>query len=418
MYAMPVRREVQSPSRLSGRSTATVPAVPSAEEKIILHYAATFAIIGAFMPFWPLWLESRGLSSAQIGTIMAAGIFVRVLSPFLAQRIDESEARRGHIALLLLATCTAVFAIYPLADGFAATLVVHIAFGLGFMVIFPLTDSVAVGVAGARYGRLRLWGSASFMLTAIATGQLVDRTSIDAAYGVILSALVASTLASLFLPEPQRAPLPLTESDADAAQRPLRAVLRHRGFVLFVAGAGVVQSSHAGVYSFGALHWEGAGISESTIGLLWGVGVVAEILLFAFGAHLARRVGARRLALFGGSCATLRWCVLASTTQVPWLFAAQTLHFASFGATHLAVITFIAATLPPRLAVTGQAIYGAVGMGLCMGAGTIGAGWLFDEIGGTMFFTMAGVAAVGTSLLLVQARRAAPVRDPLLHDAT
>ena len=53
------------------------------------------------------------------------------------------------------------------------------------------------------------------------------------------------------------------------------------GFVLFIVAAGLIQSSHAVLYGFGTLHWLAAGYDKDTIGLLWAVGVVAEVMLFA-----------------------------------------------------------------------------------------------------------------------------------------
>ena len=50
--------------------------------RISLVYGAIFAVIGIIMPFWPIWLESKGISPIEIGLILAVGTWSRaILNP-------------------------------------------------------------------------------------------------------------------------------------------------------------------------------------------------------------------------------------------------------------------------------------------------------------------------------------------------
>src|SRR3546814_20483447 len=68
-----------------------------------------------------------------------------------------------------------------------------------------------------------------------------------------------------------------------------------------------------------------------------------------------------------GLLGTLRWSVTALTTDLALLAAAQTLHAATFAATHLAAMHYISRSAPPRLAASMQTLYAALSGGLPLG---------------------------------------------------
>src|SRR5690606_16104494 len=120
----------------------------------------------------------------------------------------------------------------------------------------------------------------------------------------------------------------------------------------------LIQASHGVLYGFGTLHWQSAGHAKDTIGWLWAEGVVAEILLFSFGAAVLRRLGSPSLLMLGGVAAAGRWILLGFSTDLPVLVVAQLLHGLTFGATHLAAIDFLGRAAPPGLSATAQSLYG------------------------------------------------------------
>jgi PPP family 3-phenylpropionic acid transporter len=62
--------------------------------RLAWYYAAAFAVIGVSMPFWPLWLKSRGLSVEDIGLVVAIGIAAKALAnPLIASTADRMGER-------------------------------------------------------------------------------------------------------------------------------------------------------------------------------------------------------------------------------------------------------------------------------------------------------------------------------------
>jgi PPP family 3-phenylpropionic acid transporter len=166
----------------------------------------------------------------------------------------------------------------------------------------------------------------------------------------------------------------------------------------------MIQGSHAVYYAFGTLHWQAAGYSDDVIGALWAEGVVAEIVLFAFGGPLVRRLGPARLLALGGMAGTVRWLVLGLTDALPALVSVQALHAFTFGAAHLGAIHFIARAMPPALSATAQSLYSAVVMGLGTGLMLVASGPLYAALAGAAYLAMAAAALVGAALSWALAR--------------
>lgn len=149
--------------------------------------------------------------------------------------------------------------------------------------------------------------------------------------------------------------------------------------------------AHAGYYSFGSIYWQEAGYSASTIGYLWSLGVVAEVIIFASSNVLFRRWNARNLLLLSACCGVLRWSLMAYSTELGWLLLIQILHCGTFTVCHLAAMRFIAARQGQEV-IRLQAVYSALAMGGGIAVMTVIAGFLFEHWQGGVFWVMAAVA--------------------------
>ncbi len=157
-------------------------------------------------------------------------------------------------------------------------------------------------------------------------------------------------------------------------------------------------------YAFGTLHWQARGYSDDLIGVLWAEGVIAEIILFAFGNQVVRRLGAERLILLGGVAAAIRWTVTGFTDALPVLICAQALHAFTFGATHLGAIHFVARVVAPSMSATAQSLYSAAVMGLGLGLMLLISGELYGRFGGGAYYGMAAAGLMGALLAVVLQR--------------
>jgi PPP family 3-phenylpropionic acid transporter len=174
-------------------------------------------------------------------------------------------------------------------------------------------------------------------------------------------------------------------------------LVRDRSFLAIIAAAALIQASHAVYYGFSALQWQAAGLSGATIGILWAIGVIAEIALFAASAW--RQFGPVFLLAVGAGGAVVRWGAMALDPPLPMLGMLQCLHAFSFGATHLGAVAFVARTAPRGLGASAQG-YLAVALALAMALAMAISGQLYADFGGAAYVAMALLAALGGLCLL------------------
>ena len=184
-----------------------------------------------------------------------------------------------------------------------------------------------------------------------------------------------------------------------SGQAGMLSLLTDPGFLLMLAVASIIQSSHALLYAFGTIHWLAAGHSAAMVGWLWALSVIAEILLFWAGKRLLRRLMGPELFVMGGAAAVIRWVLAGLGTGLPLLILVQCLHGFTFAATHLAAMTYLARRTPPGLAATAQMLL-ATAIGATTGLITLATGGLYAALGGHAFFVMAAIAALGLALAL------------------
>ena len=67
--------------------------------RLALFYAAFFAVVGVHMPFWPVWLASRGIGAAEIGVILAATVSVKVVSAPMLAHVAAGWGERRRVIM-------------------------------------------------------------------------------------------------------------------------------------------------------------------------------------------------------------------------------------------------------------------------------------------------------------------------------
>lgn len=381
--------------------------------RLSFYYAALFTAVGIHMPFWPLWLQDKGMSAAQIGLIMAATYLTKILvGPGIGHVVDRHGDRRRPM-LVLSALAAFTWLAFPLVDGFWPILVVTVlAVGL-WTGIFPLGESLSMMETQRQrldYGRVRLWGSLTFIGAAIATGNLLTHQPPSILSWMVAAALALTAFSCWLLPS-------TAVAGRGRPRLPLGPLLKHPLFLVFLAVTSLNTASHTVYYAFATIHWQAAGLDGDTIGLLWAEGVLAEVVLFAFSGRVVARIGPGRLLLLATAAGILRWLALGASTAVPVLAAAQVLHAATFGCAHLGAMHFITRAIPHALSARAQGMFSAVAMGAAPGLMSPLAGRLYESLGGDAFYVMVGLSAAGTALALVLARRWMGQNILAQHDA-
>jgi PPP family 3-phenylpropionic acid transporter len=176
-------------------------------------------------------------------------------------------------------------------------------------------------------------------------------------------------------------------------------LLRRASFRNLVLVAALILGSHAMHDAFAVIRWSAAGISPSTVSILWSESVAAEVLVFfVIGPGLVTRLTPAGALALAAAAAVLRWTVMARTTEVAVMALVQPLHGITFALLHLACMRLIARIVPAGLEGTAQALYGTVGIGASSAVLTIVSGALYAWIGARGFWVMAVLCALALPL--------------------
>jgi PPP family 3-phenylpropionic acid transporter len=364
--------------------------------RLSAFYAALFVLVGVVTPFFPVFLAARGLDAQEIGIVLAVPLLMRMAAIPVATRVAD---RRGAVRQTLVLLCWAT------AAGYAATALPHSFAGLLTAVtitaalyapVMALADAYAIQrlkESGRAYGPVRLWGSFSFIAANIGAGLMLDFVSAQYLIALIAAAAAATGIAAMALRPIATGAVPAGRKDSALD------LMKQPAFAAVIVAASLVQASHAVYNGFSTIAWTDAGFDGLTIGALWAIGVIAEIVLFATSGRFPPAIGPLALLLFGATGAALRWTVMAFDPPAPALPFLQCLHGLSFGATHLGLVGFVAQTAPQRLGATAQGLFHVVNAPMM--AAMLGAsGFLYAAYGAGAYAAMAVASALGGVLLL------------------
>src|SRR5260221_6069924 len=358
---------------------------------LAFFHGAFFLAPGIQLPFWPVWLAGRGLGVSEIGLVLAAALWIKVIVNPLAGLLADRTGRRRGVMIFLAATNLAGFLLFVPTHGLWPFLFISALTTAAASSLMPLGETSALAIVYERrldYGRIRLWGSISFIAGSLGAAMLIAGGTSEITLALLIGAAALNLLACAQLPAHRIKRSRLIRAG-------WRRLLLDRRQLLFLLAAAAIQASHSVYYGFGTLHWTALGYSSEAIGWLWAEGVVAEIALFAYGAPLLARFGPARLLVLAGAAGVLRWSLMAGAVSLPLLLAVQLLHALTFGAAHLGAMHFMARALPEEWSSTGQSLYSATVSGIGFGLVMAISGQLYAALGANAYLVMAGIAAIG-----------------------
>jgi MFS transporter, PPP family, 3-phenylpropionic acid transporter len=178
--------------------------------------------------------------------------------------------------------------------------------------------------------------------------------------------------------------------------------------IIALLGAGFCNAvAHGALYAFLSLHLTREGYSGTTIGILWTLGVAAEIVVFLFLPQLFRRYALSTLLAASLGCGVLRFAVIGWLAGELWIvLMAQLLHAATFGSFHAAAVAAVHRVFPVQAQARGQALLSSVSSGAGAAAGLILAGWAWDRGGAQLAFSASAAAALAGAFFAGRLKRA------------
>jgi PPP family 3-phenylpropionic acid transporter len=155
--------------------------------------------------------------------------------------------------------------------------------------------------------------------------------------------------------------------------------------------------AHGALYAFLTLHLKALGYSGAMIGVLWTVGVVAEIVVFLWLPQLFRRYSLPLILAASLALGAVRFAAIGWLADVLWIvLLAQLLHAFTFGSFHAASVAAVHRLFPEHAQARGQTLFSSLSNGAGAAAGMLLAGWAWQGGGAGMAFSAcAAVSAAG-----------------------
>jgi MFS transporter, PPP family, 3-phenylpropionic acid transporter len=360
-------------------------------------YFTYFAFVAAYSSYWSLYLQSLGFAAAQIGTLMAMQQVTRIFAPTFWGAASDRIGRPDWVIRFTTLAAVLVFCAVFFARSFVGLFVVMSIVGFFWSGPLPLVEASTLqrlGGSTARYGRVRLWGSIGFIVVVSGVGAMLDLIAISRLPVMLLLLMLAMLLFAWLVPRGAKSP----HSDDQSA---ILSVLRRPKVAAFFAACFLMAFAHGPLYVFFSIYLVDHGYSKTSVGMLWSIGVLVEIVIFYYFPRIQQRFSVRRIFLFCFFLATLRFLLIAWCADwFPLLFFAQVLHAFTFGAFHVIAMGFVHRHFIGRHQAKGQALF----TGLTYGAGGMLGGFLsgfvWEPLGPAITFSLAALsAALGFSLL-------------------
>jgi len=367
--------------------------------RLALFYGATYGTLGTHLPFFTLWLKSVGIDPSWIGIISAVPSVTRFTTlPFVTGAAGKRFALRTLLIVTAFATALG-FAVIGTQYFPLAVLLAYAATCCLWTPMMPLTDAYALGgVAryGLNYGPLRLWGSAAFVVGALACGLVVDIVAARHLIWVIASVAALGAMASLGL-QPLDRPKPPAAAVHDAS-----ALLGDPAFLAIIVAAALIQGSHAAYYGFASITWQASGLDGLTIAGLWVLGVLAEIVVFALSPRFS--LAPALLVVIGGLSAVARWVISAQEPSVAVLSVVQLAHGLTFGLTQIGTMGLLVRRVPGHMMARGQGYLAACG-GIISATMSAVSGVVYANYGQRVYYVMAAMALIAATVMWLARHR-------------
>lgn len=364
-----------------------------------LFYALYFALLGCIAPFWGLYLQHLEFSASDIGLLMGMFGVARILAPNIwaaqARHFNSTLHMIRLAGLLTVVSFTLIF----VARDLVWVAVVMVAYGFFWAAMLPQYEALCMESLGNqldRYSRVRLWGSLGFVITVGVLGAVFDQ------WGIVLLPVIMWILMVLITVNTWLVSQDKQPKEQVLGQASFLSLLTSKAVIGFIVVNIFLQISFGPYYTFFSIFLESAGYSASLIGVFWAIGVIAEVILFWQFGRIMHLMSWRTWIAVSLIVTGIRWALTGYLLHSFWtLILLQTLHAFSFAAMHAVSMRYIQSLFPGSLQARGQALYSSVSFGLGGAIGAFASGLLWESLGGTLVFLLAGIVSMLAAVIAI-----------------
>ena len=360
-------------------------------------YFIYYFFVGAFVPYWGLYLSAESFSPADIGILMSLFQLSRIIAPNLwGWLADHTKQRVRWIRMTALLGLLGFVAIFWAHD-FVSMFIVMAALSLFTSSTLPLSESLVLAhlaTTNGHYSKVRLWGSWGFIVASVLLGYLTDWFGIRSLLWFILVVQCSLLWLTWKLPEAQ---VSAHAHDHFSVWQ----ILKQPAVLSLLFGCAMMVTAHGLMYNFYSIYLAEHGYSKDMIGWLWGLGVLCEIGIFMKMPWIMRHFKLKTILLISLLIGVLRFSLMGLVPeQLGLLLLAQAMHAFTFGSFHAAAVEVVSQYFKGRHQAKGQAIYNSVSYGIGGALGGLLGGFALQSLGGQLTFTLAALFPLAGAVIV------------------
>ncbi|HVS26814.1 MAG TPA: MFS transporter [Burkholderiales bacterium] len=354
-------------------------------------YFFYFTFVGAFSPYWSLYLKSLDFDAAEIGVLMSLLLVMRIFAPTLWGWLADHTGKRVGIVQIGAALSVLCYLGVFFGTSFWWMFVVMALISFFWSASLPLVEATTLshlGDSSASYGQVRLWGSIGFIAAVIIIGYVLDIAPLRILLWLVLGTMAGILFFSRYIPEAEA----LTHH---TDHLPVSQIFKRPEVLALFAACFLMVAAHGPFYTFYSLYLVAHGYSKSVIGWLWAVGVICEVVVFIFMPHLLRHFSLAQILGVSFASAVARFLLIGwLVDSAVAIFLAQVLHATTFGSYHAAAVAAIHHFFRGRHQAKGQALYTSLTFGAGGTFGALMSGYAWESLGPSLTFSMASFFAL------------------------
>lgn len=358
------------------------------------QYFIYFGVLGIFLPYFNLYCYHLGFSGLQIGILSALRSMAMVLFPLIWGSLADRFQLRKPIYILCAFLSTSIWLLYLFFVDFWPMLIITAFYGIFYAPIISFLEAVTMDVLGKEkksYGRIRAWGSISFIVMVLVLGKIIDLYSVD----IILILILAGSLMLAAI----STRIPAIKAKKKDLLKPGAGSLLQRHVIIFLFCAFLMLVSHGAYYGFFSIHLDNLGYGSTFIGIAWALASTAEILVMIKSDKIFNRFSLESVLFFSFLVAAARWMILFFAGSAVVILLSQILHAVTYGTFHMASILYIDRLAPENTKTMGQAVNNALTYGLGLMVGFFINGYVYEITGSHTLFLMSALIALAGGML-------------------
>jgi nucleoside transporter len=374
-----------------------------------------YVVWGAWLPLLGNYLgQTLKFSGGEQAWIFATPAVAAVFALFVGGQIADRYLSGEKVLLICHGACAVLMFAMGAQTGFTPFVVLMLLWQLFYVPTLSVTNSIAFHHLAGRereFGQVRLWGTigwiaASWPYVILLDGKTPAETEKALATIFVVSGLASLALAAFSLALP---PTPPKKGPADSAA-PLKALklLAVPAFAVLFVVTLMDAMVHQAYFQFTGTFLAKAGLAERWIPAAMSIGQIAEIATMAGLAFFLKRLGWRKIMIFGILGHAARFFIFAVGDPLSLMIAINVLHGFCYAFFFASVYIFVDEYFPRDSRASAQSLFNLLilGMGPFIGA------FVWGKIADTytvagavdfhkLFLYPAGLAVAAAVLLLV-----------------